>query len=56
MYRSNRFQQIRCGEISQQIQRKWQSLRPLETTYLVEVNNVELVSEGHGKKYIYIHK
>ena len=25
----------------------------LETTYLVEMNKVELVSEGHGKKQIH---
>ena len=38
------------------IRLKEKSLGALETTYLVEVNTVELVSEGHGKKCIYGHK
>ena len=44
-----------CGDISWKIQLKEKSLGTLETTYLVKMNKVELVSEDHGKK-IYIHK
>ena len=50
MYRSNIVQQIVCGEISWQIQRKEQCLGTLETMHLVEMNEVELVFEGHVKK------
>ena len=42
-----------CGNISRQIQRKEKSLGTLETTYLAEMDKVELVSEGHGKKSIH---
>ena len=49
-------QRIRCGEISWKIQRKDQILGSLETTYLVKMNKVELISEGHDKKYIYTRK
>ena len=41
------------GEIFWQIQGKEKSLGTLETTYLVEINKFELVTEGHGKKYIH---
>ena len=30
-------------------------LENLETTYFVEMNRVELVSKGRGKKYIYMY-
>ena len=53
MYILDVFQQIRCGEISWKIQRNSQILGTLETTYLMEINKVELISEGHGKKNIY---
>ena len=41
---------MRCREILLKIQRKGEILGTLETTYLVEINKVELVSEGHDKK------
>ena len=50
MYSYNIVQQMRCGEISWKIQHKEQILGTLETTYLVEISKVELVSVGHGKK------
>ena len=39
-----------CGEISWQGQCKDNIVGTLETTYLVEMNKFELVSEEHGKK------
>ena len=50
MYISNIVQQIRCGYISRQIQLKEKRLGTLETTYLVEINTVELICEGSDKK------
>ena len=55
IYRSNISQQIICGYILWQIQRKEKSLGTLKTTYLVEMNKYKLVSEGHCKKK-YTHK
>ena len=49
---TNIFQHMMCGDISWQNQRKEKILVTLETTYLLEMNKVELVSEGHGKIYI----
>ena len=46
IYRYNIFQQMKCGEISWQSQRKEKSLGTLETMYLVEMDRVELVYEG----------
>ena len=43
---------MRCGEISLQIQLKEKNLGTLETTYLVGMKKVELVSKGNGKKNI----
>ena len=40
MYRLNIVQHIICGEISQQRQCREKSLGTLETTYLVEMNEV----------------
>ena len=39
-----------CGDTSRKSQCKDQRLGTLETTYLVEMNIVELVSERHGKQ------
>ena len=50
MHRLVFVQQIRCGEMSLKIKRKDKSLGTLETTDLVEMNKVELISEGRGKK------
>ena len=52
IYRSNIIQQIICGKISWKIQNKEQYLGTLETTLLVEMKRVELVSEGNGKKNV----
>ena len=50
MYILNIFQQIICGGISRQNQRREKSLGTIETTYLLEINKFEFISEGHGKK------
>ena len=52
MYRSNVFQQMRYGETSLKSQRKEKRFVTLKTAHLVEMDKVELVSEGRGKKTV----